>query len=174
LDTLITLSLIAGPVILALLAFALGRLRGGEARVAEPARSSNDVAEELELLRYENAVLRSEQQRPMTVGKASERIRERMAGVTGPGTDEGDEAWGALTEASVLREMILGACKDLQTAIRHVQAQLSTGVPITELDRRHNERGPRWGPTSPAAARSFAATQVSTGDGASPIRQNGT
>jgi hypothetical protein len=98
--------------------------------------------EDVELLRYENAVLRFEQQRVLSLGKVGERIRDQLGSVVTSGSDEGDDAWGALMEANVLRDTLLSVCQDLQTAIRHVQQQLSSGIPIPELDRRRNGQGP--------------------------------
>jgi hypothetical protein len=59
------------------------------------------------------------------------------------GSDEGDDAWTALTEATVLRDAMLAVCRDVQAAMRNVEVQLSSGVPITELDRRRTDRAPQ-------------------------------
>lgn len=152
--------LIAGSVGMFMGAYALNRSRRGRPAEAQPPRSGQEPTDELELLRYENAMLRAEQQRALSLGKAGERAREQLANVAtspgihqggaqgairggiGAGTDEGDDAWSALTEATVLRETMLAVCQDLQNAMRHVQVQLSSGVPITELDRRKSDREP--------------------------------
>lgn len=169
-----TVLLIAGPLILCLAAFAIGRVQRKPAGDPEPARSSYNLTEELELLRYENAVLRSDQQRTTSLGKAGERIRERLANVATSGTDEGDDAWGALTEVTVLRETMLAVCQDLQTAIGHVQTQLSSGVPITELDRRQADRGAHRDAASTEEIRTFTALPARNGHGPNGIRQTGT
>jgi hypothetical protein len=139
--------LVAGSLAMCAGTYALARGRRKPAAEAEAPRSSPVVSDELELLRYENAMLRAEQQRTLSLGKAGERSRERLANVVTSGTDEGDDAWSTLTEATVLRDTLLAVCQDLQNALRHVQVQLSSGVPITELDRRKTDREPQ-----PAAA----------------------
>jgi hypothetical protein len=106
-----------------------------------------DPADEIELLRYENAVLRAEQQRPLNLGDVRERIRDGMAKVASSGSDEGDDAWATFMEANVLRDTLLTVCRDLETALRNVQRQLSSGVPLPELDRRRGD-----GRTEPRAA----------------------
>ena len=137
--------LIAGSLGMCVGAYALNRSRRKPTGAAEPVSSTQGSTDELELLRYENAMLRAEQQRTLSLGKAGERVREHLTNVGAPpsggghGTDEGDDAWTALTEATVLRETMLAVCQDLQTAVRHVQVQLSSGVPITELDRRRTD-----------------------------------
>ena len=134
---------IAGSLAMCAGTYVLARSRRKPSREAEAPRSGQVVTDELELLRYENAMLRAEQQRTLSLGKAGERSRERLANVVTSGTDEGDDAWSALTEASVLRDTLLAVCQDLQNALRHVQVQLSSGVPITEHDRRKTDREPR-------------------------------
>lgn len=103
-------------------------------------RPGPDPVEEIELLRYENALLRAEQQRVLSLGAVGERIRGQIGSGSTPGSDGGDEAWGALVDATVLRETLLSVCQDLQTAVRHVQVQLSSGVPLPEHDRRRSDR----------------------------------
>src|SRR2546430_15784274 len=81
----------------------------------------SDPSDEIELLRYENAVLRAEQQRALSIGQVGERIRDQLGTVTMSGSDEGDENLGTLMEATVLRDTLLCVCQDLQTAIRKAQ-----------------------------------------------------
>jgi hypothetical protein len=96
-------------------------------------------------LKEENAVLRSEQQRPLHVGKAAAVIRDRVTALAALATDDGDDAWGALAATTVLRETLVAACRDLETAIHHVHVQLTRGIPAPELDRRRTDRHPdRW------------------------------
>jgi hypothetical protein len=148
LDTAINAAiLIAGSLGMFAGAYGLTRSRRKPSGEAEAPRPGQVVADELELLRYENAMLRAEQQRTLSLGKAGERSRERLANVVTSGTDEGDDAWSALTEATVLRDTVLAVCQDLQNALRHVQLQLSSGVPITELDRRKTDREPQTAAT---------------------------
>jgi hypothetical protein len=125
---------------LVMLAFVLTRSKTSR-RDPDTPRSGPELAEDVELLRYENAVLRFEQQRAMSLGKVGERIRDQLGNAVTSGSDEGDDAWGALMEAKVLRDTLLSVCQDLQTAIGHVQLQLNSGIPIPELDRRRNDRG---------------------------------
>ena len=139
--------LIAGSLGMCAGTYALARSRRKPSGETEAPRPGPVVSDELELLRYENAMLRAEHQRTLSLGKAGERSRERLANIVTSGTDEGDDAWSALTEATVLRDTLLAVCQDLGNALRHVQVQLSSGVPITELDRRKTDREPQ-----PAAA----------------------
>lgn len=140
--------LIAGSLGMLIGAYTLNRSRRKQPAAPESARPGQSVPDEVELLRYENAMLRSEQQRSLSLGKAGERVRENLGDKLGDGaapptsgTDEGDDAWTALTEATVLRDAILAVCRDVQAAMRNVEVQLSSGVPITELDRRRTDRG---------------------------------
>lgn len=135
-----SLAFVAVGVPLAMIAIFLTRTESTRRDPKTP-RSPSDPVEEIELLKYENAVLRSEQQRALSLGKVGERIRGELGNVVTSGTDEGDEAWGALMEATVLRDTLMSVCQDLQTALRHVQLQLGSGVPIPEHDRRRIDRG---------------------------------
>jgi hypothetical protein len=101
------------------------------------------LREEIEGLKQENALLRSEQQRPLSLGAAAGAIRGQLLPAAADSTDQGDEAWAAVTDATVLQATIVSVCQDLQTAIHHVQTQLTTGIPVSELDRRATDRQPR-------------------------------
>jgi hypothetical protein len=109
------------------------------------------LREEIEGVKQENALIRSEHQRPLSLGQAAGAIRGQLqvaADSSGEedGGDEGDEAWAVMTDATVLQATIVSACQDLQTAIRHVQTQLTTGIPVSELDRRATDGAPRLRP----------------------------
>lgn len=109
---------------------------------------------EIEELREENARLRLEAQRPAGPGLAAARIGEIGARVAF--TDEGDEAWESLTEASVLRDALLRVCRELATCALQVERQLTTLLPPTELDRRVRDR--RRVPNHPQAPGSVEGT----------------
>jgi hypothetical protein len=123
----------------------MSRKKRARRRVFEPNESLTELREELAALKEENAVLRSEQQRPLHVGKAAAVIRDRVTALAGLATDEGDDAWGALAATTVLRETLVAACRDLETAIHHVHVQLTRDIPTPELDRRRTDRdSDRW------------------------------
>jgi hypothetical protein len=103
---------------------------------SEPADALTKLRDELEALREENALLRSEQQRALNVGKAAAVIREEVEALAASAGDRADDEWSALAETMVLRATLVAACEDLQDAIHHVHAQLTTGIPGPELDAR--------------------------------------
>jgi len=135
----------AGPGVMAVAAVVL--LTAGSLRAWRPARlaPSTDaplevVRVELVALREENAKLRLDQQRALSLGRATERIRDAVDAVA-----VGDEAeaasWDALTEATVMRTALLAACQDLQTAVGHMERRLSTQIAGPEIDRRLRDMG---------------------------------
>lgn len=89
-------------------------------------------------LQEENARLRVEAQRPTSPGRAAERISEVADALRF--TDEGDEAWEALAEASVLRDALLNVCRELANCALQAERQLTTLLPPPELDRRVRDR----------------------------------
>jgi hypothetical protein len=120
------------------------------------------LQEEMEGLKQENALLRSEQQQPTSLGKAAGAFRSQVLAAAGSG-DEDDEAWAAMTDATVLQATIVSACRDLQTAIGHIQAQLSTGIPVSELDRRSADRPQRPALDATQLLHSPEVTVITTG-----------
>jgi hypothetical protein len=104
-----------------------------------------ELRDELAALKEENALLRSEQQRPLHVGRVASVMRDQVASLATQATDDGDDAWGALTATTVLRETLVAACRDLEIAIRHVLDQLTAGMPDPPRDRRTTDRQPLTG-----------------------------
>jgi hypothetical protein len=128
--------------------------------------------EELETLKRENAQLRSEQQRPMSLGQAAGALRRQVL-AAGDSNDEGDETWSTMTDATVLQATIISACQDLQTAIHHIQTQLSTGIAVSELDRRSGDRPARRSLEAPRLLHSPDVAVIATGTTARLPRVNG-
>jgi len=121
-------------------------LTAGSVRAWRPARApSTDaplevVRVELVALREENAKLRLDQQRALSLGRATERIRDAVDAVA-VGDEAEAKAWHALTEATVMRTALLAACQDLQTAVGHMERRLSTQIAGPEIDRRLRDVG---------------------------------
>lgn len=136
----------ATGVVVALLGIlaAVNRISAKRRGDAEQAQLVARLREEIDLLKQENALLRSEQQRPRSLGQAAGAIRRlpAQANRLDDDGDEGDEAWATVTDATVLKATLASVCSDLQTAIHHVQRQLTTGIPAPELDRRVTGREP--------------------------------
>lgn len=91
---------------------------------------------ELTALREENAKLRLQDQRALSVGRAAQRIRETAAAAIAEDDDGSDDAWNALAQATVMRTALSAICQDLQTAVGQMQRRLGTMIPAPELDRR--------------------------------------
>ncbi len=127
-------------VALALVAVAaLAGWRGAKRRsvVAPPVQA---LRIELSAVREENARLRLQDQRVLSVGRAAERIRQTAAAATADGDEESDQAWDTLTQAMVMRTALSAMCQDLQSAVGHMQRRLTTMIPGPELDRRLDDR----------------------------------
>jgi len=130
----------AALVALALVAAAaLAGWRGAKRRsVADPPVQALRI--ELSALREENARLRLQDQRVLSVGRAAERIRQTATAATAGGDEESDQAWDTLTQAMVMRTALSAMCQDLQSAVGHMQRRLTTMIPGPELDRRLDDR----------------------------------
>jgi hypothetical protein len=94
---------------------------------AEPSERESLEAE-LALLREENARLKVDAAKPPGPGRAIERLRG-VAELASPPpaaseADRADEAWQALSEATMLREVLADVCVEVQSAIAAVHTRL--------------------------------------------------
>lgn len=105
-------------------------------------------------LQAENAYLRLEQQRALSIGRVAERVRGAVAGIESCPAEQEDEAWAVYAEAAVLRETLLAACNDLAVAVSQMQRQLAGTTPPAEMDRRATDR--RLGPSLPRQGPAYA------------------
>lgn len=113
---------------------------GGRRQVEAELRAAiGTMADQLERLQDENVRLRLERQRPVSVGATAERLRQTAADPRAF-TDDGDDAWAALAEVSVLRDSLLAMCQDLSTCTAQLERQLVSLTPAPELDRRMDDR----------------------------------
>jgi hypothetical protein len=99
---------------------------------------------ELVLLREENARMKVDAARPPGPGRAVERIRGVVAAVEAVPAKEpdgGDEAWHALAEATMLREVLTDMCEEVQGAIAAVQNRLQAAATREAAPHRHTGLG---------------------------------
>ncbi len=94
---------------------------------------------EVQDLREENARLRLDHQRPIAPAETADRLRQRVEEATAF-SDAGDDAWAALTEASVLRDALLNVCQELAVCASTIERQLVSMTPAPEIDRRATDR----------------------------------
>jgi hypothetical protein len=94
---------------------------------AEPSERESLEAE-LALLREENARLKVDAAKPPGPGRAIERLRGVVeiasAQPAANEADRADEAWQALSEATMLREVLADVCVEVQNAIAAVHTRL--------------------------------------------------
>jgi hypothetical protein len=97
------------------------------------------VHAELEELRDENARLQLERQRLASTADAADTLRDRLRTLE-RAADSADEAWHVLAGSAVLRDTLLGVIGDLERTLRVARHQLLSDTPVTELDRRTEDR----------------------------------
>jgi hypothetical protein len=117
----------------------IGRRREGGAEWLE----REALEAELVLLREENARMKVDAARPPGPGRAVERIRGVAAAAEAAPAKEpdgGDEAWHALAEATMLREVLTDMCDEVQGAIAAVQNRLQASA-AHEGDAPHRHAG---------------------------------
>ena len=100
-------------------------------RIARRTDAASDVSErealeaELALLREENARLKVDAAKPPGPGRAIERLRGVAELGSAPpaadAVDQADDAWQALSEATMLLEVLSDMCAEVQGAISAVQ-----------------------------------------------------
>ena len=92
--------------------------------------SEREVLEaELALLREENARLKVDAAKPPGPGRAIERLRgvsELASASSANDVDRADDAWQALSEATMLREVLADVCVEVQNAIAVVHTRLQS------------------------------------------------
>lgn len=105
---------------------------------------------ELALLREENARMKVEAARPASTGRAIERIRGAAAAAEELG--QTDDAWQALAEATMLREVLADMCEEVQGAVAAVQKRLRSLGPGHEAQPYPADAGVVAFPLRPAQA----------------------
>jgi hypothetical protein len=119
-------------------------------RFREDRRDSEQLEElrgALTLAREESSRLRVERQRELGLGRVTARLPELMEAGAAP--DCGDDAAALLSEAILLRRLLLEITGEVERAMVVLRDRLQSGVPITELDRRTGAR-PTADPSQPA------------------------
>jgi hypothetical protein len=104
----------------------LGSMPGGTVDDA------SEVQLELMLLREQNMRLLNDRHRPFDLGALIDQLRLRMGAAHQVTSD--DEAWALLGEYLLLRENLDLVIDELDAVIRHVRAQLPSGLPQPALD----------------------------------------
>ncbi|GAA4991525.1 hypothetical protein [Kineococcus glutinatus] len=103
------------------------------------------LRQEVERLTQENMRLRLEQQRPRNLSAVAEQLRAVVAR-SGEDTAEvgfleaRDEAYHVMAQTEATRRAILGVLDDLVVSAGQLQRQLTSGLPLAEVDRRVVER----------------------------------
>jgi hypothetical protein len=116
---------------------------------AEPSERESLEAE-LALLREENARLKVDAAKPPGPGRAIERLRGVAELASAPPAaseaDRADEAWQALSEATMLREVLADVCVEVQHAISAVHTRLQAAAAADTRDGAAAVHPPALGP----------------------------
>src|SRR3954454_11991361 len=87
------------------------RFRSSAGRAAGDAGYLESIQSELVLLREENARLRFQRAQPPDADSMIERLK--ALSVASPSEDHRDEAWHLVSEALVMREVLIDVCKEI-------------------------------------------------------------
>lgn len=122
--------------------------RGSLRRDVGSTTSEQEALEaELALLREENARLKVDAAKPPGAGRAIERLRSvAEAASASADVDRADDAWQALSEATMLREVLVDMCEQVQGAIGVVQSRLQNVAAGTAGDLASTPRHAALGP----------------------------
>ncbi len=105
-------------------------------------RGESEQLEELRgsliLAREEGSRLRVERQRELGLGRVAARLPELVEAAAA--ADHGDDAAALLTEAMLLRRLLLEIAAEVERAMGLLRDRLQGAVPFTELDRRSGSR----------------------------------
>jgi hypothetical protein len=99
------------------------RFRSSAGRAGGDAGYLESIQSELVLLREENARLRFQRAQPPDADSMIERLK--ALSVASPSEDHRDEAWHLVSEALVMREVLIDVCKEIGQTMITLQTRLS-------------------------------------------------
>lgn len=116
------------------------------------------IESELVLLREENARLRFERAQRPDAGSMIERLKS-LSAAQPPDQDRHDEAWHLVSEALVMRDVLIDVCKEIGQTTITLQTRLSDlglDLParLADVDREQAQ----WPPPSAAERRIYPAS----------------
>lgn len=105
---------------------------------SERPQESDVLQQEIDRLSQENMRLRLERQRPLSVGKIADDIRELTSesAQAEAYAEAQDDAQQVLAQAKAIRYAVLDLVQNLQVAAAQLERQLVTETSLMEVDRR--------------------------------------
>jgi hypothetical protein len=100
------------------------RFRSSAGRSGSDAGYLESIQTELVLLREENARLRFQRAQPPDADSMIERLKA-LSVAQSPSEDHRDEAWHLVSEALVMREVLIDVCKEIGQTMITLQTRLS-------------------------------------------------
>jgi hypothetical protein len=116
------------------------------------------IESELVLLREENARLRFERAQRPDAGSMIERLKS-LSAAQPPDQDHHDEAWHLVSEALVMRDVLIDVCKEIGQTTITLQTRLNDlalDLPVRAADGGREQ--PQWLPPSAPERRIYPAS----------------